>query len=362
MEETVVEKMKIGIITFHRTANYGAIIQAYALQEFLKGQGHDVYIIDYVPNIIRQRIRDVFLTKDIRTIPVRIQSYQKYMLLNRFVDKEMKLTKRYTSNDELQEYPPDFELFISGSDQIWNKFFTFQGEGNPTFTYFLDFVPEGRKKISYATSLGFCQADEKYNSLVKGWLEKYSAVSVRESSARHILRQMGVEAVLSPDPTLLLDVQDYDKMAIKPKGRFVVSYILHDNQRKIQEIRKRVERIYAAKSLKVKCIPIERWIGYISIAECIVTNSYHCMIFSILFHRPFIIVPVEGEGDEMNDRIVTLLSVCDLNDRMVSDCEQVAVVLDKAVDWDKVDRKLHEYRNKGVKFLKENIEHRREVT
>lgn len=362
MEETVVERMKIGIITFHRTANYGAILQAYALQEFLKGQGHDVYIIDYVPNIIRQRIRNILLTKDIRTIPVRIQQYRKYIFLNRFVNKKMKLTKRYTSDDELQECPPDFELFISGSDQIWNKYFTFQGEGKPTFTYFLDFVPEGRKKISYATSLGFCQTDGKYNSLVKGWLEKYSAISVRESSAQYILQHMGVKAILSPDPTLLLDVQDYDKMAFRPEGRFVVSYILHDNQRRIHEIRKKVEKIYAAKSLKIKCISIERWIGYISAAECIVTNSYHGMIFSILFHRPFIIVPVEGEGDKMNDRIVTLLNICGLGDRMVSDCEQVSMALDRAIDWGKVDEKLCEYRNNGVKFLKENIEHHREAT
>lgn len=348
--------MKIGIITFHRTANYGAVLQAYALQEFLKQREHEVYIIDYVPNIICQRLSRTFFVKDIRTIPERIQSYRKYILLNRFVEKKLKLTERYTTNDELKESPPDFELYISGSDQIWNKYFTFRGEGKPTFTYFLDFVPQGKKKISYATSLGFCQADKKYTELVRRWLEKYSAISVRESSAQDILQQMGISSVLSPDPTLLLDAQDYVKMISGSKDRFVVSYILHDKQKKAHEIRKRVERKFAAKCKKIKRMPIERWLSYISTAECVVTNSYHGMIFAILFHRPFIIVPIEGEGDEMNDRIVTLLNVCGLCSRMVSDCEKAVEVLAVSINWDKVDSKLREYRNSGIRFLKESIE------
>lgn len=348
--------MRIGIITFHRTANYGAILQAYALQEFLKQQGHEVYMIDYVPKIICQRFSSIFLVKDIRTIPARIESYRKYLLLNRFVDKEMKLTKPYSSNEELKESPPDFELFMSGSDQIWNKYFTFQGEGKPTFTYFLDFVPEGRKKLSYATSLGFRQPDEQYSDFVKGWLEKYSAVSVRESGARDILFQMGIQAVLSPDPTLLLNVQDYAKMASKPNGRFVVSYILHDKQKMVHEIRKKVERTYTAKGMKIRCMSVERWIGSISTAECVITNSYHGMIFAMLFHRPFIVVPIEGDGNEMNDRIVTLLGVCGLCDRIVTDCEQALEVLGTSIDWSKVDEKLCEYRNNGIRFLKEHTE------
>ncbi|MGN1275927.1 MAG: polysaccharide pyruvyl transferase family protein, partial [Floccifex sp.] len=332
------------------TANYGAVLQAFALQRFLAQRGHEVYIIDYIPRTINQKLLKVFCTKNIATIPVRVQNYVKFCKLNKFINKNMVLSNRYSTNEQLKKNPPQYDIYISGSDQIWNKFFTLQGEGEKTFTYYLDFVPQGKTKISYATSLGFRTADETYLAMVKPYWERYSAISVREESARELLKSIGISAEVLPDPTLLLPKEIYSKIAC-PEHKCVVCYILHQQQYSAQKLGEWASEKYFDRFYNITNCGIEEWLGYIGNAELVITNSYHGMIFSVLFHRNFIYVPVEGQGEEMNDRAATLLSLLDLEDRIVYDCNQIETLSEKIINWEKTDEKLNLYRKKGIEFL-----------
>lgn len=342
--------MKIGIITFHRTANCGAVLQAFALQKTLIQRGHEVYIIDYVPDIINQNFLKIFCTKNIMTIPNRIQSYVKYRELDKFIRHNITLSECYSTNEQLKKNPPLYDVYISGSDQIWNKFFTFQGEGKPTFTYYLDFVPKGKVKISYATSLGFCSVDEEYLTMVKPYWEKFSGISVREESARILLQGVGIDAEVLPDPTLLLPKEIYAEIA-SPRPECVVTYILHHQQLFAQQLAKWASKRYFNKFYNITNCGIEDWLGYIGNAELVITNSYHGMIFAVLFHRNFVFVPIEGEGEEMNDRVTTLLGLLDLKTRMVYDWNGVEALLGKTIDWVKVDEKINLYRKKAIDYL-----------
>lgn len=349
------KRLKVGIITFHRTANYGAVLQAFALQRFLMQKGCEVSVIDYVPDIMQQNIVKAVCVKDIRTIPVRMQEYFKFLILNQFVDRNMKLTRLYTSGEDLKKSPPEFDLYISGSDQIWNKYFTFQGEGKTVLTYYLDFVPQDKRKISYAVSMGFLHADQKYIDTVKPFLQQYQAISVREKSAQEILLGMGIHAEILPDPTLLPDVRDYLKFMPEQRGEYTVSYILHEKQVVAKKVSKYVAKNYAIKHIKVRFMSLEKWLAYMNHAKCIITNSYHGIIFAILFHRPFFAIPVEGVGEEMNDRIQTLLRQLGLNHRIVSGCDQADKIMYEPIDWNTIDNELEKYKNKGRIFLEKMI-------
>lgn len=318
-------------------------MQAYALQKYLEKRGHDVTIIDYVPHIIRQAWFKAILAKDFRKIPSRVGTYIKYKKLNRFIDANLQLTKCYNSDNELKEEPPIFDAYISGSDQIWNQFFTLQGEGRVTLAYFLDFIPENATRISYATSTGFIQASEEYVRVVKPCLQKYAAISVRERGAQRFLEQLEINSVLLPDPTLLLDRVDYTELYYKNISRNVVSYIIHENQRTAKKIHKSMKLLFG-NMIDLRMQGLEEWLGYLNNAKFVITNSYHGMIFSILFHRPFCVIPVEGAERDMNDRVRTLLVRLGLEDREVVNEDQLKLLMGKEIDWKSVEHKLSQYR------------------
>ena len=360
------EAMKIGIITFHWATNYGAVLQAYALQSFLMKLGHAVQIIDYKPRIYEKKLVKCFKQKRPWLIKNKLIDYFKEQPFILFRKEHFRLTTRYHSLQELRKNPPECDVYICGSDQIWNPSFTKGGEGQPTTSYFLDFGHEKTIRIAYAVSFGCTEYQEEIRHIVSPVLTKFNAISVREKSGYEIVRNMGFDNVkLMPDPTLLLTAQEYNEILdsspsfCKPFNFF---YAIQDRQLVIKKMEhyfrnELPECVVSTREFKYSIIDIREWLSLIKAAHSVVTNSFHGIVFSIIYKKPFIAVPVEGLGSGMNDRIFTLLEQLGLKDRILNNCEpsRITAILSEKINWAAVEEKIQILRGDAELFLSKNI-------
>lgn len=345
--------MRVGTLTFHWASNYGAIMQAYALQRFLVKQGFETLIIDYVPRrVVIIRLVQRLIRRD------RVE-FARERRMRRFRKKHLLLTPRkYRTRVALGRVAGDFDVFISGSDQIWNEWFTLHAEGRPTLSYLLDFVGISAKRVSYAASFGTDRLSAEAEHVMATCLAEFDAVSVRETSGAEIVNRMGLSAEVVVDPTLLLGAEDYDELlaegSTKPVPPFL-TYVLHGEQTTATRVCEYVsaQQFGGRRGSGVGGISVTRWLARLKNAEFVVTNSFHGAVFCLIFHRPFIVVAVEGIGDSMNGRFMTLLSAVGLNERMVEtfDSAQIDQLLSTDVDWAGVDVALGALRTKSAGFL-----------
>ena len=167
--------MKIGTITFHWATNYGAVLQAYALQQHLKLNNYETEIINYIPLRVK-------LIQNIKRIKNQeIHEFIKEIKLKRFIKQSLTLSRKtYYTNSCLKKKCHKYDVYICGSDQVWNESFALFAEGRPTLSYYLNFVKNDKQRISYATSFGTDKLSSKVANLVKPELEKFKSISVRE--------------------------------------------------------------------------------------------------------------------------------------------------------------------------------------
>ena len=344
---------KIASITFHWAANYGAVLQAFALQKFLKNKGFDTEIIDYIP--FRTWVISCLMSIKKRNFSFfkKLCKFRKFKNENLIVSK-----KKYFNNKSLFKVQNNYSAIICGSDQIWNKSFTTRAEGKPTLSYFLNFAGKNTKRISYATSFGTTELEPKTTNLFKCELEKFSAISVRENTAKQILSNIGIKSEVVVDPTLLLEEKDYSFL-LKNKNynsEFdVLTYIIHSNQTKANEINNYVAQKYNASNYIIKDCDIYEWLARIKNSKIVVTNSFHGTVFSLIFHKPFIAVAVPRSG--MNDRLTTLLSSVGLSERFLDDFnkERIDELIAKDINWQEVDKKINNLRGLSEEFLLEAL-------
>jgi hypothetical protein len=344
--------MKIGIITFHWAINCGAILQAYALQTYLSRMGHEVKIINYIPINTIDCLINSFRTKRVWRIPGNIfeclkksSVYLNEYQFEKFRKKYLNLSNLYTSNKILKSNPPHYDVYICGSDQIWNPSLTMSGERS----YFLDFGGSDIKRIAYAASFG-CKSWKFSRSL----LANFNAISVRENSGRRIVKEMGINDVcVMPDPTLLLEAKDYYKFVSSVEKGFVFFYILHQDQKVIERVKNYIEQ--SNKIVESKNVGIEEWLTLIKGSDIVITNSFHGMVFSIIFNKPFIVVLVEKSG--MNDRVFTLLERLGLEDRVIEyyNEEKIEDIMKREIDWERVEKEIDCMRKEALNFFEINI-------
>ncbi|MCK5615431.1 polysaccharide pyruvyl transferase family protein, partial [Candidatus Pacearchaeota archaeon] len=229
--------MRIGIITFHRAINYGAVLQMYALYTYLKQQGHDPFVIDfkqtYPDGYLGRRIIslikhpfDIFSAVKSRVLVKKGDSYLSQGFES-FLKRFITFSGTSQTLEELQNNPPEADIYICGSDQIWNP-----DEIGFNPAYFLDFGPSDLNRISYGPSFGRNEIPNTYIDDLKINLEKLDAISVREASGVEIVEQLtGREATQVLDPTLLLD--DYSEVlddSVVPPGNYIIAYRLHQER------------------------------------------------------------------------------------------------------------------------------------
>lgn len=349
--------MKAGILTFHWAGNYGAVLQAYALQKFLKSNKVDAEDINYLPS------RCIWMLRVFDVINHRFcKNMAKSMVCKRFVRKWLAVSNQsYHSYVDLKKSATKYEAFITGSDQVWNQSFLMTAEKQPTLSYYLDFVPTEKKRLSYAASFGTNTLQDEIIKYGIPALKKYDFVSVREENAVDMLYAHGVDATVVCDPTLLLDRKDYESLLSSDNKRVeLFDFILRD---KLESSKRTIAYLqqgaYQGKSmLKNSVKEVTEWIRLIRDCDVVVTDSFHCTVFAILFHKHFIAINDVKSG--MNARINTLCGKLGLENRILDhyDPNEIDRLLaDKQYDWDEVDRKRIEWaKASGEKLLKALVE------
>ena len=350
--------MKVGILTFHWATNYGAVLQCYALQTYLEGIGHKVEVINYKPKQYDDSLWSFILYKKFLHIKEYQQNKQKEAAIEEFRARNLKRSMRLYTCAEIGEIANKYDLIISGSDQVMNPSFLSSGEGMGVITpsYFLGFPFKG-KKIGYALSFGCVEYPEKEREIASRYIKDFDVITVRESTGVDIVKSMGRnDAVVVPDPTLLMDGECYKKMADEKSSRkkgYVYSFFI----RNIVDRRKRIGRVLDGRptvwNSDDEDYSMEGWLAKIRDAEFVVTDSFHCVVMCLKLHRPFSVV-TELEGNiGMNDRFYTLLGRVGLQNRVVEKvkCNIIPGFFDEKIDWLAVDNELKSWMENANKIL-----------
>ena len=355
---------KIRILTFHYAHNYGAMLQAYALQRNLIKSNNEVKFIDYRKKNIENAYK-IFkpLRKNIvkwfkesyDTIKFYNMKKARYNAFKNFSDCKLYLTKKIENAD----------IYLTGSDQVWNP--DIVGELSDIYT--LNFGDAKIKRISYAASIGNSRIEEKYKEEYKKKISKIDYISVREEDGKKALEEIidkPIEVVL--DPTLLLTQEEWDKEiqeCTNEKEKYILAYVVEENEeyRKIVNYlseKTGLKIIHFEKRNKYKNIlrsaytdgPLE-FVNLIKNAEYVIATSFHATVFSIIFHKKFFIVPHKKTGS----RVTNLLEKLGIKNRTAYTLEDFEKIdYNFETDWNPVEEKLEQERKKSITWLDKAIE------
>jgi len=349
--------VKVGIMTFHWGTNYGGVLQAYALQQFLIKHEIDASIINYKKITHKNSIIRCFKAKSFNRIMKNIDEYKQERKFIPFRKKYLNLTEAFFNIEDVKKGTKNIDVYICGSDQIWNPYIAL----SYGFPYFLPFETGHRKKISYAVSLGCEVYPKAIFKKVAPYIKQFDSISVREKTAVKNLQDNGItDVALMPDPVLLLDQEDFNKIAVAchpdiNKKNYCFFYVLQENQYTIKKIKENLkDKICLLEaSGNRQHLAVEEWVSAIANSEFVITNSFHGVVFSLLYHKNFIVIPIEGPLDGMNDRIHTLLSYFDLNDFVLNlyDNDSIDRLLNKRIDWVKVEMVRKSLVEKATNYL-----------
>lgn len=365
------EKKRIGIVTmWDSDDNYGQVLQCYALQRYLRDRGHDAFLIRAISDTMSKSS----ICRRLLELPSKMLNSNFWQLLyfrfklRKFNQKHGNITRHFdkfkathiesTSDiyciDRLMKDPPQADVYIAGSDQIW---------GAPSRLYFLEFVPKRCKRYSYAASFGNNHFSQDGVAQMKSALAQFSDVTVREESGVCCCAEMGIDSTKVIDPTGLIDPNQYrtlflpDLRVAEKQSKYILLYLLGNYTRvniaKIYNYAKlnNLEIKYIAsqgrndKYKKVFPSPIE-WLQLIDNAEFVLTNSYHCCMFSMYFKKKFIALRLFGAFAKMNSRIDTLISTYSIP--IARDLEELN---DITFDYEKISSKLNRDRMCGVRKI-----------
>lgn len=353
---------KVGILTFHKAISYGAVLQAYALQNFMLNLGIDNEIIDYKCDYMINRYQKTF--RRTSKNPVKdflwslktasgVKAGKKTTLA--FADKYFKMSKPY-SKSNLSKAKDEYKAFVTGSDQVWSP--TCVGF-DPA--YFLTFA-NSEQKYSYAASIAVKKYPEHLKDEFTKRIADFQGISVREKSGAEIVQELtGKEAGVNIDPTLLLCKDEWDKIASDEKRE---PYIFLFNVLKPKKLIDYAIKLAEEKDLKILYLnnrhPIshnrieylnpvtaDRFIGLIKNAEYVCTNSFHGNAFSVIYGKKFV---VETEtAASFNIRSQELLEYLGLSDRILSSTNTPDI--DAEYNIDNVRKKLELERKKSAEYL-----------
>ncbi len=351
--------MKIGILTFHFAINYGAVIQAWALSQYLTGLGHDVRIINYNPAKVK-------LPWWIRTIWHKqwqsLYRTQKFMWFRRMHLKETKTVNNVRNIESL-----NLEAIIVGSDQVWNVDFFKQKDGKFNPVYFLEGVSTRAKKIAYAASMGEAlPLDYRWREELIQALEAFDARLVREDFAKRELLKLGVSSEWVIDPTLLVNPNVYDELTSKEEGRkpYLFSYLLTqiddglnlcERYRKLKPYELRLVTLRPIKNKNLVFLSPRQWMSLLRNARFVITDSFHGVALSIAFNVPFAVLLKQASAGQ-NTRIIELLDRTGLADRIIDTKSLNEAVFAKEIDWTSVNEHIRDFRMSSARRLEEVLE------
>lgn len=374
--------MKVAIMTFVRAYNYGAVLQAYALNKVINEMGVECETIDYFPHYFKSQYYlkkspyinyrfpqtgqlKIWLFDNLYTFRLRSIIKKRNRLFSLFIKRNIKLSKkRYYSKESLNAIANTYDLYIAGSDQIWHNLWSDFDD-----SFFLCFVDRHKFKSSYAASFGFSTIPKELESEYQARLNRFDRISVREQSAIDIIKKtVGKTATCECDPTILLRREQWELLVTQNnQPDYIFVYYIN----KADNIFKKAYELSKAKNLKVICltsrvsekimmndkidsynftnIRIASPADFLNLcfnAKYIITNSFHGTVFSIIFHKQFMSEVFHCDG-EINIRSKELLNKTGLCNRTAHSLLNI----DDQIDWSVSDNYLEKLRHNGLQYI-----------
>lgn len=370
--------MKIAKLTWLNNGNFGTVLQAYALQKILRNKGYEVIDINYKAS---KKTKLINWAVNMNSPKLFIEKFKekkaldnnKEILIKRnnkiesFKRKYLIMTKEYTSPLELKKTVGEYDIYICGSDQIWSPVLM-----NPVF--YLNFVPDKYKKIAYAPSFGVVSTSRRKEKKISKMLSEFDKISIREDEGRKFIKKItGKKVPVLLDPTLLLEKNDWEECTSEPiiKDKYIYCYFLTENKKYLETIKKFAE----TKKMKVVISPTikgpfntgfdeytdvgpSEWLSLIKNAEYVCTDSYHGLIFSLIFNKNVFIFKrfTDESKASQNSRVYTLTRLLGIEDRILDELN-----LNKMSNFDKIDyldinEKMKKCSEKSIKWLIDAIE------
>lgn len=352
---------KIGILTlsYPENHNFGAMIQSYAIEKMYSKLGLNAQLINYKP------------FRDNKNLKLKLIEYLIGGDFYRFKKIFLNLSPRVENIVKLERLNNEFDYFSVGSDQVWRPIWF----KNHQKHYFLDFVKEDKKKIAYAASFGvdYWECDKVKSEEYKRLLQRFDFVSTREDSGVKLCREeFNVEATSVLDPTIMIEKKEYDKILddYKCKKHLEKEYIAHmlldDNEEltkesqliashlecEINKIKGREVKIFGRNFFKYN--KVSQWLTYLRDSKLIITDSFHCVIFALIFEKEFVVVTNPKRGVA---RLENILCKVGLDNRFFTNIKDVleSGILDKKIDYKEVNKKIDVYRKKSFEFLEKAV-------
>ncbi len=366
---------KVGILTFSYSSNPGSVLQAYVLQETISNfENYDATIINYQKTsagkpiigktVFYKPIKKWTLKKMVEWCarivahPIRMHKYEKFFKCH---------YKNYSGipikKDSLSQIENTYDCFVVGSDQVWNF-----GSCNVDETYFLDFVTDSQKKISYAASFGSAGITDSCQELACSLIKDFSSISVREEDGvKTVFDLTQKDAVWVLDPSLLWNKAQYSVMARPPKKSKYVFLYLREESPALQSFADNLARAHGLSVIKVvkhwrcnkKGKPVyalgpKEWLGYMENADFVVTNSFHGICFSIIFEKEFFVDLLKGGAAHTNTRMESLLKQFDLRQRETLAVTDFANI--EKIDYSKVNAIREQRKTHSLAYLKNALD------
>lgn len=346
--------MKTLTITLHSIDNCGSCLQAYALQQFLIQNGIDNEIIDYRPAYGRNNGRPV--KHLIKKLVFGRAMKRRWEVFHGFVRNYLKMTDRtYYRYSELEQADLAADVFITGSDQVWNDSFPCGRDD----AFYLKFVKKG-KKISYAASVGRVLHSQEEISTLCGKLQEFDAISVREQSSADMLNKAGVYAQTVCDPVLLHDREFYETMLMPNElGDYILVYLIPKSEL-LNQVLAKIKAKYDCKVVYVgsflnhcECdinltdVGPKEFLNLIAHAKYIIAGSFHATVFSCIFHKEFVTLPYAN-----NARMKEFLALVGLKERFVEHIDSIAVNI---VAWENIDDRRKALQERSMKWIMEEL-------
>lgn len=357
--------MKISILTWLHNGNYGTVLQAYALQKYLRNKGYNVNNIDLHPsviektkNLIKQRNPlNLFLEKfedmlNRKACPDKNGLVRKNQRIDEFLETNFILTRKIKRFVDLQEFKDSYDVYICGSDQIWS----------PTYyspSYFFDFVSESKKKIAYACSFGVKSVSAAKAAKMRRLIKRYHAVSVREKTGVAIMQQIvGSTPAVNVDPTMLLESTEWEEVVNHRiiEGEYMFCYFLSYNKQHWQKCIQTAKQLgfklvfvpktkesYAIEGEKIYDAGPMEWVSLIKYASFVATDSFHGCVFSIIHRRNFMVFKRfdDNSKESRNTRVYNLLETYGLGKVLVDNIDSYSPVMISESDYDAVIAKVN---------------------
>ena len=373
--------MKIAGITWWRN-NYGSVLQAYALQtEINKNNKNIEYEIlcqfgkkaNTIKNL-KDKLKKIGLRKTIKRVFWKFglkRIRDRNVKIQRFINEYLKISEKEYNEESIKEANNKYDGFICGSDQIWNPKLV------PTDSiYWLTFAEKDKIKIAYAPSVGVEGFDKKECEEIRNNLTTFKAISTREQTSTELINKTIGEnkCVTVLDPTLLVERDVWDNLLteFKYKEPYIFTYMLRGTKKQ----RKLIEKFAEQKGLKIITMPfldnekislydlkfgdIKYWdaspidfINLIKNAEYIFTDSFHCMLFSCMYHKTFFVFPKIGKAQV--NRLESFQKMINTT-RMINDNNSVKEIEHlKEINWNEVDTIIKEKRKESRKYLQDAL-------